>query len=135
MPPNNTPQMQIGERLRLTVLLVAPLLVYVFSVLGNAWSLKASGHFSSVMNTVGFHECEKKYHAKENPGSDMNLWLFENYEEITFHSIILSDSECMGKLIALGNQYILSNPERHQIVIRLMESATMDIRSKITIKP
>ncbi len=135
MPTNNTPQMPIGERLRLTVLLVAPLLIYIFLVLSNAWSHKMSGHFFSAMNTVSFHECAKKYHLRENPGSDLNLWLFDDYEEITFNLTILSDSECMGKLIALGNQFIENNPKRHQIVIRLMEPATMSIRSRVIIKP
>ncbi len=135
MQKNNGPQLPTAADLRLAVLIIAPLLIYAMLVFWHAWSLKASSHFYSALNTTLFHECLKKHHSRKAPNSDLSIWLFDDYEEITFDHAILSDTECIGKLVILGNQFIANNPQRHQLVVRLMDPATENIRSRIIIKP
>jgi hypothetical protein len=124
-------QPQEYNQLRIAILLVILVLAYLFAVLSTSWSHKVSSHF---YHAIG-NDCLKKYHATLVPKSDKNFWLLDDYEEITFHVAIFSDPECTGKLITLGTTYIKRNPERHQLVIRFLDPTTMQVISRIAIKP
>lgn len=117
-----------------TIILVGVLIIsYFLSVLWSAWVNSTTSIFYRTLSSI---PCLKTYHPAFTPGNGgPNFWFLEDYEVVYFSSAILSDPECAGKLMAAGTTFIKLNPGRHQVVIQLVDPVTMEIISKISIKP
>jgi len=93
------------------------------------------GLYPDSINPGSSFYCLKDYRAMLAPVSDRNAWLLQDYDEITFQNGLLSDSACLERLIAYGTSYIKRNPNRGQLVIRFYNPVSMEVQSRVVLKP
>lgn len=77
----------------------------------------------------------KKYHLREVPEGDANMWLLQDFLTITFDKEILSDPECLGRLVS--DVAITTRNRRYdsKVVIRVYDNRSKTTEYRLIINP